>query len=180
MNDEGGRVAAVRDDDGYIFIDRNGEAFSVVLDFLRTGTLLLKKHPSCSIEQLVREFDFYQIDIPYERPTHITSTKLYRQSNALQWKDEAHKWVSENRSFLEEIMVAVTNQGAFECSLNLTTTTEHLHRISVLSAPDGVIQLTGPGTRSTTPLPTHITYNFRNNVFWKVLMISIVIYRDLS
>jgi hypothetical protein len=164
LNDDSSRVNVARDDDGYIFIDRNGEAFSVVLDFLRTGTLILK-HSSCSAEQLVLEFDFYQIDIPYERSS-ISGTKLYRCSNAVQWKEEARKWVSDNVSFIEEIMVVVTNQGTFECSLHLTTTTEHLHRISVLSAPDDVIQLTGPGTRCTSPLPTHLTYNCRNRVWW--------------
>jgi hypothetical protein len=42
QNDREGKVACVKDDEGSIFIDRNGKAFAVILEFLRTGTIVLK------------------------------------------------------------------------------------------------------------------------------------------
>lgn len=58
-NDESGAMLCVKDEKGYIFIDRNGEIFGVVLDFLRTGQLLFGPHLPYMRVQL--ELDFYQI-----------------------------------------------------------------------------------------------------------------------
>jgi BTB/POZ domain len=58
-NDDEGKVAAVKDEQGAFFIDRSPEGFSVVLEFLRTGRIF--RPANVSTRQLDIELDFYQI-----------------------------------------------------------------------------------------------------------------------
>eukprot|EP00304_Pavlova_gyrans_P015621 CAMPEP_0206034080 /NCGR_PEP_ID=MMETSP1466-20131121/1106_1 /ASSEMBLY_ACC=CAM_ASM_001126 /TAXON_ID=44452 /ORGANISM="Pavlova gyrans, Strain CCMP608" /LENGTH=140 /DNA_ID=CAMNT_0053408339 /DNA_START=6 /DNA_END=424 /DNA_ORIENTATION=+ len=46
------------DDDGHVFIDRDGAHFGVILNFLRTGKLLMPKDPLAK-EAVRIELDFY-------------------------------------------------------------------------------------------------------------------------
>jgi len=62
-NDKEGKIPAVRDDDDFIFIDRNGRVFEVILDYLRTGKLIVP--PTLSQQQVALELDFYQIEALY-------------------------------------------------------------------------------------------------------------------
>ena len=57
-----GRVGATKTEDGAYFIDRDGACFGVLLNFLRTGVLLL---PPNVLPTAVRiEADFYQLQLP--------------------------------------------------------------------------------------------------------------------
>lgn len=51
----------VETDDGYIFIDRDGEPFRDILNFLRTKTLLVPDDGKTR-ERLIEELDYYQLD----------------------------------------------------------------------------------------------------------------------
>jgi hypothetical protein len=55
------RELLVKDDNGEYFIDRNGKAFEAILDWYRTGQLLVP--PSCTPEMIQRELDYFQIPI---------------------------------------------------------------------------------------------------------------------
>eukprot|EP00301_Raphidiophrys_heterophryoidea_P017945 c2937_g1_i1.p1 GENE.c2937_g1_i1~~c2937_g1_i1.p1 ORF type:complete len:299 (-),score=56.99 c2937_g1_i1:97-918(-) len=56
---------ALLDELGYVFIDRNGRLFDVVLEFLRTGEVWWPQ--GVARRQIEMEFDFYQVD-PYKKP----------------------------------------------------------------------------------------------------------------
>mmetsp|Transcript_28405 Transcript_28405/g.31565 ORF Transcript_28405/g.31565 Transcript_28405/m.31565 type:complete len:254 (+) Transcript_28405:53-814(+) len=70
-NHKSGKMHTPMDEKGYWFVDRNGKAFEAVLEFLRTGEIF---YPStCTKEQVLREFDFYGIDVPpIEEVNHPT------------------------------------------------------------------------------------------------------------
>ena len=61
-SDASGKLPTMRDSEGYAFIDRNGSAFTAVLDYMRTGELIIPE--GMSRRQVEAEFDFYQIQIP--------------------------------------------------------------------------------------------------------------------
>lgn len=56
-----GRMAAVKDEEGYIFIDRNGANFEIILDYLRNGLLLIPS--SIPLKAVVVEAQFYSISL---------------------------------------------------------------------------------------------------------------------
>jgi len=58
-NEKGDGVPYVLDEEGYIFIDRDGELFRHVLYYLRTG--ILSKPDNLPISQLESELDYYQV-----------------------------------------------------------------------------------------------------------------------
>jgi len=54
----------IRDDEGYIFLDRNPYLFEIILDYLRNGIIEEDKLKN-NLEKLKVEFDFYKISCPY-------------------------------------------------------------------------------------------------------------------
>lgn len=59
-----GRFSSQKDETGAYFIDRNGDYFAPLLDFLRTGDLLLPTNTT--FKMIAKEADFYQIKLPFE------------------------------------------------------------------------------------------------------------------
>ena len=59
-----GRFAVPTDEDGSIFLDRSGERFGLVLDFLRTGAARM---PDTAVEvaALLTELRYYMLDQPF-------------------------------------------------------------------------------------------------------------------
>lgn len=55
-----GRTPAIKDDRDHYFIDRDGQYFGVLLEFLRTGELIIP--PSLRRDAVLREAAFYLID----------------------------------------------------------------------------------------------------------------------
>eukprot|EP01095_Lingulamoeba_sp_RSL-Kostka_P007841 TRINITY_DN2551_c0_g1_i1.p1 TRINITY_DN2551_c0_g1~~TRINITY_DN2551_c0_g1_i1.p1 ORF type:complete len:282 (+),score=43.59 TRINITY_DN2551_c0_g1_i1:158-1003(+) len=126
-NDENGRVPCLRDEDGYIFVDRNGRIFEIVLDYLRTGIAYFQEstinssssnltssnkysqkeygnYSGYSKEQIKSEFDFYQIQL--SSPNFISQSKWLTK-----WKKEAQEWAVEINPFVTEYML-VTSEGS--------------------------------------------------------------------
>eukprot|EP00727_Mastigamoeba_balamuthi_P004921 m51a1_g14427 hypothetical protein (340) ;mRNA; f:509507-511007 len=62
LRPEGSRFAQARDEGGALFIDRPGDLFAVLLDYLRTGSLHLPR--GISPEQVDQEALFYGIRLP--------------------------------------------------------------------------------------------------------------------
>ena len=56
-----GRHDVPLDDDGYVFIDRDGTHFRTILNLLRTGVLDVPESPKAANE-LTRELQYYQLD----------------------------------------------------------------------------------------------------------------------
>ena len=55
-----GRHEVPPDDEGYVFIDRDGKQFGTILNFLRTGTLDVPSSTKAATE-LKREMEYYQL-----------------------------------------------------------------------------------------------------------------------
>lgn len=53
----------LQDEKGYFFIDRDGTHFRYILNFLRTGALLVPEDPLIRKELLI-EAEFYQVPPP--------------------------------------------------------------------------------------------------------------------
>ena len=56
-----GRHEVPQDRDGYVFIDRDGTHFRIILNFLRTGALDVPTSQKAASE-LTRELQYYQLD----------------------------------------------------------------------------------------------------------------------
>ena len=56
-----GRHEVPQDDDGYVFIDRDGTHFRIILNFLRTGALDVPTSQKAASE-FTRELQYYQLD----------------------------------------------------------------------------------------------------------------------
>eukprot|EP01133_Synstelium_polycarpum_P004353 gene4353-5083_t len=54
-----GSIPAIRDEKGYLFIDRNGRYFEFILEFLRSGHVDIPV--GVTVESIFREADFYLI-----------------------------------------------------------------------------------------------------------------------
>jgi len=97
-NDTQGKVRALRDDKGFFFVDRNGELFKVILDYLRSGAWNIP--PSISLERVNTELDFYRIDAAtpsdknvLEKVTQFQQTVSQSGSELAQ---EARAWLQDN------------------------------------------------------------------------------------
>lgn len=57
-----GKFPSTKDEQGNYFIDRDGQYFKVILEFLRTGDFVIPAHmdPAC----IAREAQFYSVEIP--------------------------------------------------------------------------------------------------------------------
>ena len=59
-NDQSGRAPAVKDENGYYFIDRSPKYFESILNFLRTGEI---EAPAClDVRFLLKEAEYYGIE----------------------------------------------------------------------------------------------------------------------
>jgi len=58
-----GTISSYVDEEGYYFVDRNGDLFGPILDFLRTGSLIIP--PVISVRAILCEADFYSIDLSH-------------------------------------------------------------------------------------------------------------------
>jgi hypothetical protein len=92
-----GNLPALRDDDGFFFVDRNGELFRYVLEFLRTGRL---KVPSELLDDVHAEAAFYSVDL---RDFSLSDVALARWLDERQTMVVMQQWVKYPE--LEEIKV---------------------------------------------------------------------------
>eukprot|EP01116_Phalansterium_solitarium_P007722 TRINITY_DN2058_c0_g1_i1.p1 TRINITY_DN2058_c0_g1~~TRINITY_DN2058_c0_g1_i1.p1 ORF type:complete len:221 (+),score=15.30 TRINITY_DN2058_c0_g1_i1:135-797(+) len=90
-------MPSTHDEDGYLFIDRNGDVFGAILDYLRTGELDLPV--GVSPTQLKREFDFYGI----EYPEPVSSTRVEFPELAV-WQQRAEDFLQKHAERLDAAM----------------------------------------------------------------------------
>ena len=67
-----GRHEVPQDDDGYVFIDRDGTHFRIILNFLRTGALDVPTSQKAASE-FTRELQYYQLDTCVEAAALLTT-----------------------------------------------------------------------------------------------------------
>uniref|UniRef100_A0A6B2LAE6 BTB domain-containing protein n=1 Tax=Arcella intermedia TaxID=1963864 RepID=A0A6B2LAE6_9EUKA len=87
-----GQIKSHKDKHGAFFIDRNGEYFKPLLDFLRHGELLVP--PNIKLEHVLVEADFYSINLIPGLCGNIKEG-LYTSSNWIIFleRDQKHPWI---------------------------------------------------------------------------------------
>eukprot|EP00966_Prymnesium_polylepis_P125213 2895764-Prymnesium_polylepis.1 len=87
-----GRHETPPDDEGFVFIDRDGKHFRIILNFLRTGVLDVPESELAAVE-LKRELDYYQLPSEGLKPVsgaRILETVITHGKTASEVQDE-HK-----------------------------------------------------------------------------------------
>jgi len=89
------------DENGNIFIDRNGHLFSYVLEFLRNGVLEV---PLDNIAATKREFQFFSIPVPNDSPRNeIQTVSTVRQWAIIKCTSSlGNTWIVTSSSFSKE------------------------------------------------------------------------------
>eukprot|EP01095_Lingulamoeba_sp_RSL-Kostka_P015531 TRINITY_DN7179_c0_g1_i1.p1 TRINITY_DN7179_c0_g1~~TRINITY_DN7179_c0_g1_i1.p1 ORF type:complete len:343 (+),score=65.06 TRINITY_DN7179_c0_g1_i1:163-1191(+) len=118
-----------KDEEGYYFIDRNAEIFALVLDYFRTGVIILE-HPSHSRQQILLEYDFYQI---YNISSHqlLSNSASSESANKLgytknidkainHWKTKVTDWLDINLDLLNSLIYNQSEQGNSHAYLTFT------------------------------------------------------------
>lgn len=89
----------------YIFIDRNGDYFSLILDFLRTGSLDVPQH--FSRKALLREFEYYQIPFPNYLSDSANENTIFRlaEPHRIRAREFLDKYDKSIKAILERQVV---------------------------------------------------------------------------
>jgi len=64
LNHESNTIKSTLDETGAYFVDRNGELFGEILDYLRNGEFSIGRINSTQKRKLITELDFYGIPLP--------------------------------------------------------------------------------------------------------------------
>jgi len=122
-NDLQGRMKAVRDKDGHIFIDRNGKVFKeVILEYLRNGVIDIPT--GITQLQVDREMDFYQIHQQkagvIQGPAFLDQVEQASQSFVKKWLDENEKFLIEELTASAQKMIESSAASPWKLSETLT------------------------------------------------------------
>jgi hypothetical protein len=113
------REWATHDGDGALFVDRNGHHFGPVLDFLRTGHLVVP--PGMDRSAVEAECNFYLIELPADaRPQHLDKW----DTCVLQWRVQTSR-VCDTRHMATEMCVCVGKMVVLDT--NAAGSAEELH-----------------------------------------------------
>jgi len=131
-NDKQGKICSQRDERGYYFIDRSGDVFKVVLEYLRTGHLHLPQ--GMSQKQIEIECDYYQVTLPKK-----TTNKMKREFSQKDgptkklsqlWKKiskvekSVREWLQENQNFILQYCIdSLTKYDKKHASLYFSSST---------------------------------------------------------
>jgi len=158
-----------RDVNGNVFIDRDGETFRHVLNYLRSGFL-----PSLSTESreaLAHEADYFQIE-PLVEALKITSKSTLPQECETKWlsvtgeQPEYDLWMS---AILEHLQKAA---GEGHCGLQLLMNPVITRRASTWNVFEAVLQYLRSCGFSVVPVENSNYYN----VYWS----QIIAHRTLT
>jgi len=113
-NDRKGIIPAMVDEKGFYFVDRNGEVFGVILDYLRTRKLFIPKH--LSMFQIELEFDFYQIQRTTLQP-QISKFRHVIDETVDKVSIEVREWLTTNLKAIEKFLLEQCENGLAKASL---------------------------------------------------------------
>uniref|UniRef100_A0A6B2LII9 BTB domain-containing protein n=1 Tax=Arcella intermedia TaxID=1963864 RepID=A0A6B2LII9_9EUKA len=94
-----GDMSVGTDEKGYLFIDRNGEVFQVILDYLRTNELFV--NGNVTVRQVLCDLDYYQI----KRECSAISLVLKK------WQEEAEIFFKKHGAGITNHLVKQIEQG---------------------------------------------------------------------
>jgi hypothetical protein len=115
------------DNNGEVFIDRDGGIFSVILNFYRNGNIIIP--PTMSQQMVEQELEFFQIPSPFKQPLRTGET-LYEKLRAVK-----ERFAREHRAkfegtyvpiwdnFLSKVapmLIDVANKGQEDCQIRVT------------------------------------------------------------
>lgn len=105
------RLPSTKDAAGNYFIDRCGEYFKPILEYLRTGSFEVPKGMSWS--SISREADFYQIQLPDEWSNDLGMDLLQKVSKAVHNKEEAvyQKYKDTVDQVVQHVLVSFQEQA---------------------------------------------------------------------
>jgi len=115
-----GSWQCVKDEEDYLFIDRNGTAFEAVLEYLRTGKLFVPK--GVSKEQVAEEFDYFSIADPEE-----LETEAYKLATHTKWRTMAQMFFQANWADIKSKMYEMVVEHGLNCC-TLTLVHENLSK----------------------------------------------------
>lgn len=106
MFSEQNRQMLVRDQNKEYFIDRNGRYFEPILEFYRTGDLLVP--PTLSAEIVQKEVDYFQLSV--QIPKKLERKKMFEYMQ-LSWK--YHRLYLKSNDGQETVIAAETHNEVF-------------------------------------------------------------------
>jgi hypothetical protein len=116
-----GELSVERDDEGALFIDREGKYFAPILEYMRTGELVIP--PDINTAFVLRESEFYGIKLPPIAETLETKSLSFITDSWIKSRSR-HRYYDANRAMvdellgliLEDIHTCVENDGNPICS----------------------------------------------------------------
>jgi len=96
-------LPSLEDDEGYLFIDRNGTVFEVLLDYLRTGTITLPSNVSA--QQVLNEADFFLIAVPSNKLSKPIITEVGELLDGTLWNQHVQTFLELYWKGIEEQIV---------------------------------------------------------------------------
>ena len=122
-----GRHAITKQDDGTIFIDRDGRHFHIILNYLRGNILFIEQLPEekLVLSDLLSEVEYYQLGGLHEiiKPKEKEKTVITQSELEKQFQDNEHGWkfTTRNISFRNCILDSLTFRNIrFKHSLDLS------------------------------------------------------------
>ena len=113
------------DEDGCVFIDRDGTHFGAILNFLRGGEMEFPEH-ELATRELMREIKFYMLEDALQEASRTTPPSLEPHAQTDTCLDQVHKKLlqmdfaflgmlplTKGGGRLEEVVCGVPNPGAF-------------------------------------------------------------------
>jgi len=101
-------VEAEPDEDGYIFLDRDGACFGVILNYLRTGNLIFP--PNMTDKQISLELNYYMIKLPDTHRLSLLGT----------FEQEVKSIVEKHWPYISKhIKEQITAMGYYYCTNNI-------------------------------------------------------------
>eukprot|EP00005_Dracoamoeba_jomungandri_P014181 CAMPEP_0174263172 /NCGR_PEP_ID=MMETSP0439-20130205/17465_1 /TAXON_ID=0 /ORGANISM="Stereomyxa ramosa, Strain Chinc5" /LENGTH=231 /DNA_ID=CAMNT_0015348365 /DNA_START=59 /DNA_END=754 /DNA_ORIENTATION=- len=120
--EEDGSMTIEKDDQGCILVDRSGELFAVVLEYLRTGFVFFDKN-KFSKTQVENEFDFYQIVLQTGALSEDqkVNNELWKavEVGVQKIQNEVEEWFEPYKVPLMKKIVAAAESGQFLSTGNL-------------------------------------------------------------
>lgn len=108
-NNDGGRIKSETDEEGYIFVDRNGKTFEDVLDYLRNGEILTETGTKrCKVE---REIDFYGIGTEKEKGDDASRPGEMFFSTCKELRAKVAKELDRNKEAIEKSIQKSVDDG---------------------------------------------------------------------